>query len=76
MKYVFSCICLLTTHYMRFIKSYQYIRAKAAEEAAAAAKAAEAKAAAEGKKNMNLPKLWFYVLLCLLIISFLLTFIA
>ena len=61
---------------MRFIKSYQYIRAKAAEEAAAAAKAAEAKAAADGKKNMNLPKLWFYVLLCLLIISFLLTFIA
>ena len=46
--------------YMRFIESYQYIRAKAAEEAAAAAKAAEAKAAAEGKQNMNLPKLWFY----------------
>ena len=73
MKYVLSCICLLTIHHVRFIKSYQYIRAKAAEEAAAAAKAAEAKAAAEGKKNMNLPKLW---LLCLLILSFLLTFIA
>ena len=72
MKYVLSCICLLTTHHVRFIESYQYIRAKAAEEAAAA-KAAEAKAAAEGKQNMNLPKIW---LLCLLILSFLLTFIA
>ena len=72
MKYVLSCICLLTTHHVRFIKSYQYIRAKAAEEAAAA-KAAEAKGGGEGKQNMNLPKIW---LLCLLILSFLLTFIA
>lgn len=53
MKYVLSCVCLLT--YLIICVFYRilsiYIRAKAAEEAAAVAKAEEAKAAAEGKQN-------------------------